>query len=896
MQFEFLAQIGAGWGPLGTDIRDLTLVETQAGPVVVATTGPSGGILSLSVDAGQVQLLDSINFTAGIAASVTGTMALLTEGGQTFAVVSSSGQGAAVGYALDADGGLNTAATLELDLFIGDSGPVIATSAGSYVYTMSGAGRVEGYAFGAGGYATVGSASDTPTIALEDPVALLTTEVAGTEFLVALSEGDVGLTVMQISGSGALSVTGTIGVGTGLGLLGNPTQMHVTEIGGVTYIVVASAADNGAGGALTVMELSGTGQLIVTDHVLDSLDTRFGTVTAMDTVSVGDWTYVIAGGGDAGLSLFVIAPGGRLLHMDTIVDTQAYGLETISAVSLVVDGDTLTVLAASQDTSGLALLSIDISDQGLALNGAGGAQAGQSRNDVIVGGFGAEELYGHGGNDTLLDGYGEDSLWGGNGADVFQLEADGARDEIHDFQPGVDQIDLSLVPFLYDASRVTIIERPWGAELRFPSGETTIIRSMNGDTLTREQILEAINWSVDRPAMSLINQLIGNEAINALVGSSGTDIIQGLGNNDTLEGMGGNDQLDGGSGRDTLIGGDGDDTLFGGLGRDISDGGNGNDTIIERAQGGTLGRDTIFGGDGDDSIWAGGGWDEVHGDDGDDYAYAGWGNDTMTGGLGNDTLIGVGGFDHLEGGAGQDELSGGNGNDYLDGGSGNDSLRGGSNADYILGGTGNDTIDGQHGLDTIFGGAGDDLIYGGLFRDRLLGDEGDDTMFGGNDDDRMQGDDGNDVMDGGRNNDRMSGGNGTDTLTGAHGNDTLQGNFGNDVLRGEIGNDLLEGGFGSDLLVGGIGNDTLIGGRGEDMLTGGSGADVFIFNSTSGQDTVSDFAAGSDVIELDADVSRFSRLDIDSTSQGQLVSWDGGSVLLLDVGVGVLDADDFVFV
>ena len=55
-------------------------------------------------------------------------------------------------------------------------------------------------------------------------------------------------------------------------------------------------------------------------------------------------------------------------------------------------------------------------------------------------------------------------------------------------------------------------------------------------------------------------------------------------------------------------------------------------------------------------------------------------------------------------------------------------------------------------------------------------------------------------------------------------------------------------------LDGGNGNDTLIGGTGPDTFTGGAGNDIFVFvpNSTSTQDTVTDFTDGADKLNLKA--------------------------------------------
>lgn len=981
-QFGFVAQIGAGWGPLGTDIRDLNVVMGADGPVILATTGPGGGLLSLEFDGSTLSVRDTVYFSQSIGQGVTGETAFVGENGQSYAIVSVAGSGVAVGYGVDDSGNINAAATLGLDLYVGDSGPVIATSAAGYIYTTSAPGVLTGYAQSGASYTQVGQAVDTSFVALADPVALEVAQVGGSEFLVALSDGDVGVTVLEIASSGGLTLTATAGNGNGLGLLSNPTDMQIVEVAGATYVLVSSAANSGAGGALSVLELRPDGTLFVTDHVLDSLHTRFGTAATVEAITVGDWTYVVAGGGDAGLSLFALAPGGRLLHLDTIADTQAAGLETISALSLVAAGADLTIFAASQASQGLAQLSVDLSAQGSVIEAGNGNATGQSLNDLILGGIGSNVLQGKGGDDILMDGFGEDTLWGGTGADVFVLERDGVRDEIRDFEAGIDTIDLSAVPFLYDASRLEIIERPWGIEMRFPGGETTAIRAMNGGPISKEQILEAIVWNVDRPALSLINQLIGNEFNNALDGTAGTDIIQGLGNNDMLRGFGGDDRLEGGFGFDTLIGGAGNDQLYGGLGRDWVEGGDGDDMIEDRPQGGYLGQDTIYGGGGNDTISAGGGWDLVHGDDGHDWVFAGWGHDTVIGGTGNDTLFGVGGFDSIEGQGGNDQLFGGNGNDRLDGGTGNDTIIAGSNADYVLGGAGDDQIEGQHGFDTLFGGNGNDWIHGGLFNDRLFGEAGNDTLNGGNDRDRLEGGQGNDLLIGGTGADTLLGGYGADHLLGGNQSDTLEGGFGNDTLEGQNGADVIYGGFGNDLIDGGDmadtisggggndtirggsgpdlvymddgadlfidlvqagmlgrdtvyggngndtilaaagndllfgggdndlirggggndtlqgdwGNDTLDGGANNDRLTGGAGADTFVFRTNDGQNTITDFTPGVDVLELAISETGFHQLSLVAAPRGLWVEWNGGVVLLEGLDAGDITASDVIFV
>lgn len=88
-------------------------------------------------------------------------------------------------------------------------------------------------------------------------------------------------------------------------------------------------------------------------------------------------------------------------------------------------------------------------------------------------------------------------------------------------------------------------------------------------------------------------------------------------------------------------------------------------------------------------------------------------------------------------------------------------------------------------------------------------------------------------------------------ITGSAFNDTLNGGDGNDSLNGGTGNDSLVGGDGNDTLIGLGGADTLIGGAGNDTLTGGNGLDRFVYNNpTEGLDTITDFNASQDFIQV----------------------------------------------
>ncbi|MDJ0820358.1 MAG: calcium-binding protein [Paracoccaceae bacterium] len=953
------AQVGENWGRLATDIRSMQVVESALGPVVLAATGQGGGMVSFRVnDAGSsVTRIDSVYYTSPLSPYVTGDAALIAQGGTQYALLAGTTSGDTTGYRLRDDGRFATQTTLDLPSYDGPTGPVVATSAAGYVYSVTGPGRVQGFEQNANGtYRVIETVTDGIETFAAAPVAMQTVTVGGAEFLMVLDGGEIGLTAFRIDpATGDLTAESAVGVQTGLGLLQNPTGLEILSANGSTFVVVASASDQSGGGALSVFELTQSGALQVTDHVLDSRDTRFGAVESLETVEVDGWTYVLAGGGDAGISLFLLMPNGRLHHLDTFVDTVEAGLERISALSVVQDGDTLHVFAASQSSEGVAHLTIDLSDQGQVIERSSGLIQGETESDLLVGGAGDNDLRGEAGDDILVDGRGTDRMTGGLGADTFVLEADGARDVITDFRPGQDRLDLSSVPMLYDASRLQVIEQPWGAVLIFPGGEQTEIRSALGQRLSEQQVLSAIDWSTDRPPLVIFNEISGSTQRDDLSGSAGIDIIRGMDGNDVLRGFDGDDRLNGGAGGDTIFGGAGSDEINGERGPDSIVAGTGDDVIVDRPQGGALGQDTIWAGAGNDSVSSGGGADLVYGEDGHDWVFAGWGNDTLTGAAGNDTLMGAGGFDRILGQNGNDLLEGGMGNDQLFGGPGNDTLQGGSNADRLFGNQGNDTLEGMHGIDRLDGGLGNDWMHGGTEADTLLGGPGNDTLLGALGDDSLEGQNGRDLIEGGDGNDWIHGGAmgdtvlggdgndtinggagpdriemgagndlfqgyyqndalGRDTIFGGDGNDTVQASAGDDVAHGDVGNDSLFGGLGNDSLIGGNGRDTLEGwggrdtleggahqdrlegGNGNDLLTGGSGADTFVFNSASGRDVITDFTPGVDQLELDVAERTFQDLTVYNAPRGVRLEWEGGSLLLEGLSASDIGASDVTFV
>ena len=137
---------------------------------------------------------------------------------------------------------------------------------------------------------------------------------------------------------------------------------------------------------------------------------------------------------------------------------------------------------------------------------------------------------------------------------------------------------------------------------------------------------------------------------------------------------------------------------------------------------------------------------------------------------------------------------------------------------------------------------------------------------------------------------RIEGGNGDDTANGAGGADELNGGNGNDKLFG---------GAGIDQLSGENGSDTLDGGTGDDLLTGGNGPDRFVFGLGFGNDTVTDFKAQNDIIQLDHNlVGGFGDLMSHASQVGSsvVIALDAAhSITLQGVNLSSLSSGDFVF-
>ncbi|MFT4742057.1 MAG: serralysin [Yoonia sp.] len=439
-----------------------------------------------------------------------------------------------------------------------------------------------------------------------------------------------------MSNTGNVVAADTIGTDDGL-WASAITGIEIATIGTQTYVIVAAAGSS----SLSVMTLDGAGQMAVTDHVIDTLHSRFASVSAITVVEHHGDIYVIAGGADDGLSLFMLRADGTLLARGHIADTTQMGLENVSAITAVSVGNGIDIFAASSAVAGITQLHFDTGPAGLTLN-AGPLDpvlSGAAGMDIINGGTGADRLSGGRGDDIISDGAGVDRMTGGAGADTFIIAYDTDTDMITDFVQGVDQIDLSAWPGLRSTAQLTFTPRADGIRISY-GDDVLIVISADGQPIDPANF-GATAWIGDAriaqnitpgfagpagevpdlperaeyipyvytPAAVDPNADTGEVFIPAdttMTGSSAADTMNATSQLTTLYGMGGADRMTGTGA---------DNNLYGGSGAD-----------------------TIYGRGGDDDIW---------GNEGADRLIGNGGNDTMTGGRGSDTFIFTDGHDTI---------------------------------------------------------------------------------------------------------------------------------------------------------------------------------------------------------------------------------------------------------
>lgn len=696
----------------GSHITQIGTAEVGGRTFIVGTTRLDGIIQLWELDQGTLIERSAIAYNRPWYQSFSN--ADLAFDGNTLAVLGET-SGDVELYTISASGNLTPAQSLSLS-----SDPNAFAILGDF-----------GVFSGDGSLISVDLTSGAQISNITTPVAtdLIVTTVNDAQIVLTLDDQSHSITSWNLS-NGILTQADTLGAADGLAI-NAPNTVKTAIIDGTTYAIVGSSGS----GSLTVLGVAPNGALSQTDHLLDTLDTRFSGVTTIDVFEKDGITYVAAGGSDDGITLFSLIPGGRLVTLASFEDTTELSLADPSAITITNAADGLFLHIASASEYGITTLHYATGGGAKIQANPGGFTFGTSGTDLIRGSDTTDTIFGGSGDDLLIDGAGIDTLYGGAGADTFVLNFDGVTDHIQDFELGKDRIDLSAWPMLMTMGQLFVEETAVGIRLRYGTTEILEITTDTNAPLDPAALTDSLLMSgrylfeplpgfagpvgdpmtaptitdyYEPPADLVIpdpDHIQGTVAADILWGTTGANTITGSSGNDTISGGDGDDLLFGNIGDDTLLGENGNDRLLGGKGSDTLLGGAGNDWLRGRG-----GNDHMFGGAGEDTLLGGLGDDELAGDDGADALFGRQGNDTLDGGSGSDVLRGGKGSDHLSGGTGNDELRGNGGNDLLYGEAGNDKLWGGSGNDTLNGGGGNDWLKGGEGRDTFIFFSGTDTI------------------------------------------------------------------------------------------------------------------------------------------------------------------------------------------
>ena len=268
--------------------------------------------------------------------------------------------------------------------------------------------------------------------------ALDTAEVAGTDFVVALTPGS--LSSFRVDAAGGLTAVDTIATADGL-WAGGMTDIAMIEVAGRTFAVVSAFET----GSVSTVRINPMGVFFPADILHDDRATRFGGASRVEAFEHNGRDFVLAAGTDMGVALLEVLPGGDIVHHHSLAQGADWSLGAVSALEVAVTGDELQVLVTGTARGGVAQLTLDLGRIGDRIGGTGGADrlTGGAGDDLLIGHGGDDVLTGGAGDDRLVAGTGADTLEGGAGADLFVFEADGRADRISGFEKGTDRIDLS---------------------------------------------------------------------------------------------------------------------------------------------------------------------------------------------------------------------------------------------------------------------------------------------------------------------------------------------------------------------------------------------------------------------------------------------------------------------
>ena len=541
-----------------TGVTDIEIAHTSAGLRTYSASGRDGGILVRNVDG---VVLDEAFYTPTAGLGAEAQLHRATLGGREALLLSGPAQSGISGFWLGETGLITGQFNLAGPRVEAMTAMEMVTIGGQDFFFSASRGEagITAWRLGAdGGLHEVRQVSVALQETGNDIFALEHVARGGRNYLMAVSAEGHGIYNFQVNNDGTTRLVDSLDMQGGLGVA-MPTQLAQLNVGGQQYILVGAAGTS----SISVISVAPNGTLRATDQVNDDLNTRFQSISVLETIVMNDRAFVVAGGADDGLSLMTLLPTGRLLHLETIADGLGTALSNPEGIKLVAQNGSIALYTAgltdnSFGASAIGRFLIDPNAGGIRgeiIEGGAGDDrlTGTQGADQISGGAGDDQVRGAGGADIIIDGSGSDRMWGGAGADIFVLGADGENDSIEDFEIGVDRIDLSAMGRFYAMEALEFQSTGSGARISF-NGETVVLKTVGNVRLYEDDF----HYSDFTDLWHISTQDLP-KGDQQLVGTSGRDMILGDRGADTISGGSGADTIEGGAGNDLLLGGQWDE-------------------------------------------------------------------------------------------------------------------------------------------------------------------------------------------------------------------------------------------------------------------------------------------------------------------------------------------------
>lgn len=453
-----------GWGLTGLQ----GYISGNGSQWLIAGSQADGGMTSFALGAGVAAgLTDTADYSALGGTYGMAELAAVTIGGQSMLMASGAYEDALGLWSVNNSG-----------IFAAPTAPAPGSdSTGGY--TEFEAVEVAGSSFVVAGrsgtpgldvFAVSAAGQFTQTVHINDKASWLFDDIAdmasatigGNSFIFTASAFASGVSSLEVSSTGTLALRDQFDASKGIGI-NQMTTLETVNVGGQTFLAAGAWGTNN----VSLFAVDTGGKLTLSDLVMDTQDTRFQGVTALEKIETGDRSFLLAGGTDAGLTVFEVIPDGQLSLVETVTDTTTTTLGKVQTISAIDVGGDVQVFVSGEAEEGLTQFHFDTTSlgQSLAADAGNPDLTGTALGDLLLGDSAANILQGGAGDDRIVDGGGTDTLTGGAGADTFVLRRDGWYDRITDFQPGTDILDFSDFDRVYGLANLDITTTSYGARI-----------------------------------------------------------------------------------------------------------------------------------------------------------------------------------------------------------------------------------------------------------------------------------------------------------------------------------------------------------------------------------------------------------------------------------------------